>query len=215
MSTVLDATERPRDYAKFAKWGLFALLAALTLTAIEADERFLINAKDAEWAHIGAFKWWLLPHGLAGATALLLGPFQFSERIRRGKPALHRLMGRVYISAISIASILSIFITLKYEPQPFQPEIWAQGGGWFLCAVLAFVYALKRNFPLHRQWVARSYGFTFIFVMARVPDAFHVHWPNDTEFVEFLWMLVFAALIVPDLIIQSGELFTRRAERKR
>src|SRR5471030_1824820 len=104
MSTVLDATERPRDYAKFAKWGLFALLAALTLTAIEADERFLINAKDAEWAHIGAFKWWLLPHGLAGATALLLGPFQFSERIRRGKPALHRLMGRVYISAISIAS---------------------------------------------------------------------------------------------------------------
>jgi uncharacterized membrane protein len=195
-----------------AKWVLFAVLA---VTALQADERFLFNSADPEWKHIANFKWWLLPHGLAGATALVLGPFQFSERIRRRNPARHRFMGRIYLGAIAAASLLSIYITLVYEPHPFQMEIWAQGGGWFLCAVLAYVYAMKRNIVLHRQWVARSYGFTFIFIMARVPDAFHVHWPNDTEFVEYLWMLVFAALIVPDLILQSGELFKRRALRAR
>jgi uncharacterized membrane protein len=211
MTTTLDTPRRePRNYAK---WLLFAVLAILAITAIQADERFLINPTDAEWKHIANFKWWLLPHGLAGATALVLGPFQFSERVRRQHVAIHRLLGRIYLSAIAIASLLSIYITLVFEPHPFQMEIWAQGGGWFLCALLAYVYALKRNIPLHRQWVARSYGFTFIFIIARVPDAFHVHWPNETEFVEYLWMLVFAALIVPDLILQAPQLFKRSQAR--
>jgi len=209
MATTFQAPARPAS--DYAKWGLFALLAVMVIAAIEADERFLIDPTDPEWKHIAHFKWWLLPHGLAGATALFLGPFQFSERLRRANPALHRLMGRIYIGAIVVASVLSIVITLAYEPHPFQVEIWAQGGGWLLCALLAFVYAVKRNIPLHRQWVARSYGFTFIFIMARVPDAFYVHWPNETEFVEYLWMLVFVALVVPDLILQWRQLFTRRA----
>ena len=119
------------------------------------------------------------------------------------------LLGKIYLSAIVIASLLSIYITLNFEPRPFLVEIWAQGGGWFLCAVLAYVYAVKRNIPLHRQWVARSYGFTFIFIMARVPDAFHVHWKDETDFVSYLSMLVFLALIVPDLIMQSGDLLKR------
>jgi uncharacterized membrane protein len=189
-------------------------MAVLAITAIQADERFLIDSADPEWKHIASFKWWLLPHGLAGLTALVTGPLQFSERIRRGNVALHRLLGRIYLGAIAIASLLSIYITIKYEPHAFQVEIWAQGGGWFLCGALAYIYAVKRNIVLHRQWVARSYGFTFVFIMARVPDAFHVHWANDTEFVEFLWMLVFAALIVPDLILQSGDLFRRRAKAR-
>jgi uncharacterized membrane protein len=198
-----------------AKWALFGAMALLAILAVQADERFLIDRTDPEWKHIAAFKWWLLPHGLAGVTALCLGPFQFSERIRKGNPGVHRLMGRIYLGAIVVASLLSIYITLRFEPHPFQVEIWAQGGGWFLCAALAYIYARKRNFVLHRQWVARSYGFTFIFIMARVPDAFHVHWPNETEFVEYLWMLVFVALIVPDLILQSGELLKRRTVKVR
>ena len=105
----------------YAKWALFATMAVLAIAAIEADERFLINSADPEWKHIANFKWWLLPHALAGVTALLLGPFQFSERVRRGNPALHRLMGRIYIGAIVIASLLSIYITLAFEPRLHRP----------------------------------------------------------------------------------------------
>lgn len=213
MATVFDAQSAlPRNYAK---WILFAIMSLMAITAIGADERFLIDHADPEWKHIAPFQWWLLPHGLAGATALLLGPFQFSSRLRRANVALHRLMGRTYLGAIVIASLLSTYITLNYEPYAFQYEIWAQGGGWLLCAALAFTFALKRNIPLHRQWVARSYGFTFIFIMARVPDAFHVHWANDVEFVNYLWMLVFVASVAPDLILQSGDLLYKRHKSAR
>lgn len=206
--TAISSTALPsRNYAKLV---LFGVMGLLVLAVLFTDERFLVIPTDKEWAHIAAFKWWLLPHGLAGATALVLGPFQFSERFRTSNFARHRLMGRIYIGAICIAATLSIYITLRFEPPAFQLEIWAQGGGWLLCAVLALVYAMKRNIALHRQWVARSYGFTFIFVAARTPDVFAYHWKNDVDFVDFLWMLVFLALVVPDLILQSRALFRVR-----
>ena len=199
---------------RVGKWLFFAVLAALAVTAIQADEGFLFNRADPEWAHIARFQWWLLPHGLAGATALLIGPFQFSDSLRRTRPALHRQMGRIYVGAICIAALLSIYITLVFEPRPFQVEIWAQGGGWFLCAILALVFAMKRNIVLHRQWVARSYGFTFIFIAARVPDAFHVHWKDAVDFVTYLWSLTFLAAIVPDLLLQWPALLSGRARAR-
>lgn len=207
--TAVSSTALPsRNYGKLIMFGVMGLMA---LSVIYADEKFLFIPTDKEWAHIAAFKWWLLPHALAGATALVLGPFQFSERFRTANFARHRLMGRIYIGAICIASLLSIYITLKFEPPAFQLEIWAQGGGWLLCAVLALTYAMKRNIAAHRQWVARSYGFTFIFVGARIPDVFAYRWASDADFVDFLWMLVFLALVVPDLILQSKALFRTRS----
>jgi uncharacterized membrane protein len=203
--------EIPRNYVK---WALFGLMALLILAVMWTDERFLFNSKDEEWAHIEPFKWLLLVHGLAGATALFIGPFQFSERLRRGNAKLHRTMGKIYISAIVIAAPVALYIGFINGDSPASAvEGWAQAGGWFLCAVLAYVFAVKRNIPRHRQWVARSYGFTFVFIMARAPHIAGFHWPSEDAFVTYRWFLVFGALIVPDLILQWDELFKRRGAR--
>ena len=59
--------------------------------------------------------------------------------------------------------------------------------------------------------MARSYVFTFVFIMARAPHIFSWHWKTEIDFVTYRWFLVFGALIVPDLILQADELFRRRA----
>jgi uncharacterized membrane protein len=207
MSAIQPEPQAGRNHRK---WLLFAVLAVLTLLAVVADEKFLIDPTDREWAHIAPFRWWLLPHGLAGVTALVLGPIQFSERLRRRYKGLHRVLGRVYIGAICIAAPLSIYIANHWNPPPLAVESWAQGGGWLLCALMALAFAMKRNIVLHRQWVARSYAFTFIFVAGRAPDFFHWKWNSDADFATFLWFLVFAALTLPDLMIQSTDLLRRR-----
>jgi uncharacterized membrane protein len=200
----------PRNYAK---WALFAVLGLLVLGVVWTDERFLVDSTDAEWRHIEPFKWWLLVHGLAGFAALLIGPLQFSERLRRTHAKLHRVLGRVYIGAICVAAPMAIYIG-NWEPSALSNrEDWAQAGGWMLCAVLAFIFAMKRNIPRHRQWVARSYGFTLVFVMARAPHLWGWHWKTEEDFVTYRWFLVWAALIVPDLILQWDELTKRRKLR--
>jgi len=205
------APATPRNYAK---WAVLAVWTLLVLGVIWTDERFLIDSKDEEWPHIAPFQWWLLVHGLAGFAALLIGPLQFSERLRRTRTKLHRVLGRVYIGAICIAAPMAIYIGDNWDDNRQSAiEGWAQGGGWLICAVLAFVFAVKRNIPRHRQWVARSYGFTFVFIMARAPHIVSWHWKSEEDFVTYRWFLVFAALIVPDLILQWDELFKRRKLR--
>ena len=197
-----------------AKWVLFAVMALLTLGVMWTDERFLVDSADEEWAHIAPFRWWLLIHGVAGFVALFIGPLQFSERLRRTHTKLHRVLGRVYIGAICIAAPMAIYIGDHWEENIHSAiEGWAQAGGWMLCAVLAFVFAMKRNIPRHRQWVARSYGFTFVFIMARAPHILSWHWKTNEDFVTYRWFLVFAALIVPDLILQWDELTRQRKAR--
>src|ERR1700680_743282 len=101
------------------KYLLFAGIALMAAYVLRNNESFLINSKDPEWQHIASFKWWLLPHGLAGACALLLGPLQFSDRLRQRYTKLHRVLGRFYVGAALIAGPLGIYIQYYEERMGF------------------------------------------------------------------------------------------------
>ena len=72
------------------KYLLFAFIALMLAYVLRHDEIFLIDPQDPEWQHIHSFRWYLLPHGIAGACALLLAPMQFSDRLRRRFPGVER-----------------------------------------------------------------------------------------------------------------------------
>src|SRR3984885_8953957 len=44
----------------------------------------------------------LIPHTLAGISALLIGPINFSSRIRLRHLKLHRILGRIYVIAVFV-----------------------------------------------------------------------------------------------------------------
>src|ERR1039458_3031812 len=46
----------------------------------------------------------LIPHMLAGIFALLIGPINFSSRIRQHHLQLHRVLGRIYVISVFIGS---------------------------------------------------------------------------------------------------------------
>src|SRR5579863_6407951 len=43
---------------------------------------------------------WLLLHITSGMTAAIVGPFQFSQRLRKRYLQLHRVSGRIYVIAV-------------------------------------------------------------------------------------------------------------------
>src|SRR5579862_3938459 len=97
-----SAGVRPISRAR-PKYLLFGIVGLMLSYALVHDESFLVDPKDPIWSHYEPFKWWLLPHGIAGACALLLGPMQFSERLRLRYAKLHRVVGRVYVAGAFIA----------------------------------------------------------------------------------------------------------------
>lgn len=191
------------------RWGFFLLLAASVLLVLYVDERFLLNPHDPEWTHIAPFKWLLLVHGLCGATALCIGPFQFSDTLRRNHITLHRWLGRTYVGAVFIAAPMAWYIGTHFEQPLLAAEQPAQAGGWLLCTVMALICVLRGNIPAHKSWMMKSYCFCMVFVASRVPDAFNIQW-TDAILSTFLWYLLFAALIGPDIVLTVRDLWRKR-----
>ena len=98
------------------KYLLFGLIGLMFLYVVDHSERFLIDPADGEWMHIESFKWWLLPHAIAGACALILGPMQFSDRLRQRFIGVHRAVGRLYVTGVFIAAPLGVYIQYLNEP---------------------------------------------------------------------------------------------------
>lgn len=211
--TMMDArAARPAGWWKTA---FFLVLAVLGLLTIYADEMFVVHPADPEWAHIAPFKWLLLFHALFAIPALLIGPLQFSQRVRRNLK-LHRTLGWVYCLAIFITAPMALYIGVTYEKPLVQPEQIFQAGGWFLTTLMAFIAGYNRNIPLHKQWMARSYGFSFIFIASRFTDAWPglIDYGNERVAATALWSLVVLALIVPDLLMSGAEFFKNRRPRR-
>ena len=93
MSTTASAAQR--SFWLRPKTLVFAFIGLMMAYVLNHNERFLINHSDPIWQHYEPFKWRLLLHGLAGACALILGPLQFSERLRLRYIKLHRVVGYI------------------------------------------------------------------------------------------------------------------------
>src|SRR5258708_34757729 len=120
-----------------------------------------------------SFKWWLLPHALAGACALFLGPMQFSDRLRLRYTKLHRVVGRVYVAGVLIAAPLGAFIQYRFDERlgvsrSFTIATIVDASLWMLTTAIALVFALNGRIQQHRQWMTRSYAVAIVFLESRV-----------------------------------------------
>jgi uncharacterized membrane protein len=200
---------RPRHFL----WGIFGLMLAYVL---HHDESFLVHPKDPIWLHYEAFKWWLLPHGIAGACALLLGPVQFSGRLRTRFRRLHRVLGRIYVAGVFIAAPLGFYIQYFEErigdPRSFSIAAAADAALWMTTTGIAMILILKGKVQEHRQWMTRSFALAITFLQVRVIggvtgwENINVH-ANET----IVWASLAFAILFADIVIQWQELARLRS----
>jgi uncharacterized membrane protein len=191
------------------KRGFFILMAACLLLVFFTDERFLWNPDHTEWQRMQPFKWALLVHGPFGAIALLAGPFQFSDRLRARRPALHRAIGWTYVTSVAISAPFAWYIGANFEAAESTFELQVQSALWLLTTAMALACILRRQVELHKGWMMSSYGLSLIFVLDRVPDPFPQLQLSDLDAANLLWLLVVCALIGPHLALSIRALSRR------
>ena len=215
MLSTSESVGRPLRRLAFKHW-VFLALGLMTLFVLYFNERFIVFHSHPDWEYFQAVRWWLLPHGLGGALALVLGPLQFSARIRQRHPKLHRILGRVYLVGVAAGAPLGIVLAFAHHlPLALQVETFAQSGSWFLTTAVAFHYILNRNIARHQEWMLRSYLFASIFVVSRVLDRVPFFGSfiapfNNASNPAVLWFLVLSAWVMPTLLEQKEELFRIR-----
>jgi uncharacterized membrane protein len=188
------------------KYLLLLMLGAMTVFVLGNNERFIVDHADPQWTYYWPVRWWLVPHGIAGAVALLLGATQFSSRLREHHLTLHRLAGRSYVIAVLIAAPTSIAVSAIHNAVPTFAAIIVQATGWLLATGFAFYFVRRRNIRLHRQWMLRSYAITTIFLLDRVIDALPGVAPYDADNnPTVLWLCNVLAWAIPSFMIAWTE----------
>ncbi len=209
MSTIATAL-KPSSWLR-PKYLLFAVIGLMLAYVILHDESFLVHPKDPMWQHYEPFKWWLLPHGIAGACALLLGPMQFSDRLRHRFRRLHRVVGRIYVAGVFVAAPLGFYIQYFQErmgdPRSFSIAAAVDAALWMITTGIAMAFILKGKVQEHRQWMTRSFAVALVFLEVRVIggvtglENLDVH-ANET----IVWACLAFSILSADLVLQWQQL---------
>jgi uncharacterized membrane protein len=182
---------------------------------IPHDEGFLAHPKDPIWQHYESFKWWLLPHGISGACALLLGPMQFSDRLRDRFRRLHRVVGRIYVAGVFVAAPLGFYIQYFEErmgnPRSFSIAAAVDAALWMITTGIALLFIFKGRVREHRQWMTRSFAVAIVFLEVRVIGGLG-GWENlDVHANEtIVWFCLAFSILLADLVLQWQQLGSSR-----
>jgi uncharacterized membrane protein len=151
----------------------------------------------------------LIPHTLAGVLALVIGPINFSSRIRARHLTLHRVLGRVYAVSVLVGAFTGIALAAG---RPGLPGTSMQAAAWIVCTAAAVITARNRQITQHRQWMARSYAVTFTFVSSRVLNLWPRYWSHLGDSFAAVGVIAFtlASLLIVDLGLNWHELTTCR-----
>jgi len=184
---------------------VFAAIGLMVAYVLYHNERFLIDSAAPVWKHYEPFKWWLLPHGLAGACALILAPLQFWDGLRRRHLTLHRTTGAIYVAGALVLAPLGAYIQILNELQgaarSFSVETAIQSSLLFVTTLIGLIFALWGKIDQHRQWMVRSYAVALTFLEIRVFYGLSgLEEPFDWHVLEtIVWSFTASALLVGDL----------------
>jgi uncharacterized membrane protein len=181
---------------------------------IQHNESFLWHHDDPVWHHYQPFRWYLLPHGLAGACAILLGPLQFSDRLRQRYTKFHRVVGRFYIFGALVAAPLGAYIQYFEErlggTRSFSIAGAVDAALLMGTTAIAFGFILKRKVQQHRQWMTRSFAVAIVFLEVRVIAGLG-GWDGNPKVIEtIVWVCLAMALFVGDAVLQIQEYLRTR-----
>lgn len=193
-----------------AKHLVFGFITVMAAYVLYHNERFLIDWTHPVWQHYESFKWWLLPHGLTGAFALILAPLQFSDRLRQRFTKLHRIAGRVFVASVFAFAPLGAWIEVINGAGPDSMIVLSvvDAALVMITAGIGFLFALKRMIPQHRQWMTRSYACALVFFEGRsIVGITGWDQPLDYAILEpVLWVCLAFAVLAGDIANQMYEL---------
>ncbi len=152
----------------------------------------------------------LILHIVGAMLAILIGPFQFLEGMRKGRLLkAHRWLGRTYLIAVLVGGLAGLYMAvLSYGGMTSHLGFASLAILWLFSGFMAYKHIRNKDLELHREWMTRNYALTFAGVMLRL-------WvPLFGGFgMEFLtaYMLIAWLCWVPNLII--AEWMVRRRRR--
>jgi uncharacterized membrane protein len=165
MSAATARAAAPRSQAKLV---FFLVFFAVTIFVTFMKNREILNPASPVAQHFEPAKWFLAAHGFFAALALVLGAFQFSNRLRARFLPLHRFLGYVYVVSVFVGAPMAIPVAARVDTPSLVAASVVQTLGWMLTTAIALYCIRTGNVVQHRRWMIRGYPFAMVFTVARI-----------------------------------------------
>ena len=152
-------------------------------------------------------------HFAAGGVILALGFMQLLNVIRQRAPAVHRWLGRIYVTAAAFAGVgglTFIAVTGTIGGLAMNVGFGLYGVLMVLCAAQTYRYSRRRELDTHRKWAIRlfalaigswlyrmEYGFWFL-MTHKLGHTHNFHGPFDVVMAFFFY--------IPNLLVAEAYL---------
>jgi len=214
LGTVAPAsvTRRNSFQAKHAMWIVFGLM---TLFVVVTRDRTLLDHKSLLRQRYAAIPWLMLAHGIPGALALLLGAFQFSNRLRQRHLQLHRVMGRIYVGCVAISAPVAIAVSLSLPIMTLTMASVIQASGWLVTTATGLYCIRTGSIQQHREWMMRSYPFAMVFIVVRAINSIPaIARMGEPGIATVVWSVIATACFLPSFVIAWQALAASRRTAK-
>ena len=210
MATAVAPVRRSRSQNKL---GFFILFGLLTIFVTYMKNARIFDPTSEIAQHFAPVKWYLVPHAFFGALAMLLGVFQFSNRLRARYLKTHRMLGYIYVVSVFIAAPLAVPMTVRFGPSLVAASVM-QSFGWMLTTAIALYCVRQGNVAQHRRWMIRSYPFAMVFTVTRMIIPIPAVYRLGVAGIEtVVWTVIALAAILPNLLLDWREIVARPVSR--
>jgi len=198
MATAVASVRRSRSQSKLVFFVIFGLLTVFVMY-MKNSRIFDPTSEIAQ--HFAPVKWYLVPHAFFGILAIVLGVFQFSNRLRARYLKIHRTLGYVYVISVFIAAPLAVPMTWRYGPSLVAASSM-QSFGWMLTTGIALYCVRHGNITQHRRWMIRSYPFAMVFTVSRMIIPLPPVMRMGVAGIEtVVWTVIAMAAILPNILL--------------
>lgn len=109
-------------------------------------------------------------HAFASIVALVVGPLQFSARLRQRNAGLHHWLGRAYLAVgVLVGGIAGLFLA-RYASGGLIARIGFSvlATTWLYTGVRAYLAVRRGALHEHQKWMVRNFSLTFAAVTLRI-----------------------------------------------
>jgi hypothetical protein len=163
----------PAPRARDSNLLLIVVVAALALALLWFVNTKMHYVTDYSLASYSDYFWprraGLILHLAGGLVAISAGLVQIWLGLTNRTSGVHRLLGKVYGTAVLIGSVGGFYLALTIPAHlPYKVGLLGLNVAWLLTTGMA-IYAIRtRRIHQHREWMLRSYTVTFAFVTYRL-----------------------------------------------
>lgn len=110
-----------------------------------------------------------IAHTAGGGIASLIGPLQFSDRLRRQRPGLHRWLGRVYLISVLLSGLGGLYLSPgSLAANTFGVAFILLALAWLYTGWQAYTTIRQGDVGAHRCWMIRNFALTYAAVTLRI-----------------------------------------------